>query len=129
MNKVILIGNLTKEPELATTSSGVSVCRFTIAVNRKFANSEGERETDFINCVAWRTKAEFIKKYFEKGNKIALEGSIQTRSYESSDGSTKHVTEVIVEECEFVQARKNEDVKSESKQVTMKEVDDDDLPF
>lgn len=102
MNKVVLIGNLACDPELRTTQSGISNVSFRIACQRKYANQQGVREADFISCVAWRQTAEFIHKYFIKGNKIALEGSIQTRSYDAQDGSKRYVTEVLVDSAEFV---------------------------
>ena len=105
MNKVILIGNLTKDPELTTTTSGISVCRFTLAVSRRFTNSEGERETDFINVVVWRNLADNCHKFLRKGSKAAVVGNIQTRSYDAQDGSKRYVTEVVAEEVEFVGAR------------------------
>ena len=107
MNKVILIGNLTKDPELTTTTSGISVCRFTLAVSRRFTNSEGERETDFINVVVWRNLADNCHKFLRKGSKAAVVGNIQTRSYDAQDGSKRYVTEVVAEEVEFVGARAN----------------------
>lgn len=128
MNKVILKGNLTKEVELQTTNSGISVAKFTIAVQRKFANADGERETDFINCVAWRTTAEFVNKYFKKGSQILVCGAIQVRSYEAQDGSKRYVTEVVVDEVEFCGARQGEG-KAEDSQPTLTPIDDDDLPF
>lgn len=127
MNKVVLIGNLTKDPDKTTTSNGVDVARFTIAVQRKFKNEDGNYESDFINCIAWRTKAEFISKYFKKGNKIAIEGAIQTRSYEASDGTKRYVTEIVVEDCEFVQKR--EESGKEVVAPKPEPIDDDDLPF
>jgi len=108
MNKVILIGNLTKDPELTTTTSGISVCRFSLAVSRRFTNSEGERETDFINVVVWRNLADNCHKFLRKGSKAAVVGNIQTRSYDAQDGSKRYVTEVVAEEVEFVGARVNE---------------------
>ena len=81
MNKVILVGRLTRDPELKTTPNGVSVCSFTIAVNRRFRNAQGEYEADFINCVAWRQSAELLGKYFSKGRMVGIVGSIQTRNY------------------------------------------------
>lgn len=130
MNKVILVGNLTKDPELITTSNGVDVSRFTIAVQRKYKNANEEYESDFINCVAWRSSAEFIHKYFKKGNKIGIVGSIQTRSYDAEDGTKRYITEINVEECEFVQSKKSDDNKSEEpKEPEMQPIDDDGLPF
>jgi single-strand DNA-binding protein len=105
MNKVTLIGRLTKDAEMKTTSSGINYCNFIIAVDRKFKDANGNRQADFIACVAWRTTADFISKYFKKGNKIAVVGSIQTRSYEDQSGNKHLVTEVIVDEAEFVESK------------------------
>ena len=130
MNKAILIGNLTKDPELLKTTSDVSVAKFTIAVQRKYKNANDEYESDFIPCVAWRNSADFICKHFKKGNKIAVVGSIQTRSYDADDGSKKYVTEVVIEDSEFVQPKKSEDNKpEENKQSDMQPIDEDNLPF
>ena len=104
MNKVQLVGRLTRDPELRTTANGVSVCSFTVAVNRRFRNAQGEYEADFINCVAWRQSAELLAKYFTKGRMVGLVGSIQTRNYEK-DGQRVYVTEVSVEEVHFVESR------------------------
>ena len=104
LNKVILGGRLTDNPELKTTPSGISVCSFTIAVNRKFAK-DGEQTTDFINVVAWRQTAEFISKYFSKGASICIVGSIQTRSYTTNDGSKRYITEVQADEAMFVDSK------------------------
>ncbi len=104
MNKVQLVGRLTRDPELRTTANGVSVCSFTVAVNRRFRNAQGEYEADFINCVAWRQSAELLAKYFAKGRMVGLVGSIQTRNYEK-DGQRVYVTEVSVEEVHFVESR------------------------
>ncbi len=95
MNKVILVGNLTRDPEYRTTPSGAAVCNFSIAVQRRFANQQGVREADFINCVAWRQQADFVHRFFTKGRKIGVVGSIQTRTYDAQDGSTRYVTEVV----------------------------------
>ena len=92
MNKVILIGNLTKDPELSTTTGGISVCRFTVAVGRKYANSEGERETDFINIVVWRNLADNCHKFLKRGSKVAVVGNIQNRSYDANDGTKRYIT-------------------------------------
>lgn len=100
MNKVILMGRLTKDPELRQSQNGISVARFTIAVNRRFAK-DGQQQADFINCVAWRQTGEFITKYFEKGSMIAVVGSIQTRSWDGNDGKKQYATEVIVDEAYF----------------------------
>ena len=84
MNKVFLIGNLTRDPELTETPSGVAVCHFAIAVNRNYSSQDGERQTDFFNCTAWRATAETVARYTKKGNKVAVSGSIQLRNYEDS---------------------------------------------
>lgn len=102
MNKLFLIGNLTRDPELTETASGVSVCRFSMAVNRAYANGDGERKTDFFYCTAWRGLAENISRYCKKGNKVAVEGSIQIRTYEGNDGVKRTAVDVIVQECEFL---------------------------
>ena len=100
MNKVILMGRLTKDAELRQTTSGTAVARFSVAVNRRFAK-EGQPQTDFINCVAWKQTGEFIARYFRKGNMIAIVGSIQTRSWDDSYGNRRYATEVIVDEAYF----------------------------
>ena len=87
MNSICLMGRLTADPELKTTQSGVSVTSFSVAVDRAYRSKDQERQTDFINCVAWRQTAEFITRYFHKGNRIALQGSLQSRSYTANDGS------------------------------------------
>ncbi len=102
MNKVILIGRLTKDPELKTIGSGVATVAFSIAVQRSFTNQNGEREADFINCVAWRRQAENISKYCTKGTQVAVEGRIQTRSYDAQDGTKRYVTEVICDNVTFL---------------------------
>ena len=101
MNKVMLIGRLTKDPDLRYTQSGTAVTNFTLAVNRRY-NLNGEQEADFINCVAWNKSAEFVANYFHKGKQMALEGRLQVRSYEGDDGQRRWVTEVVVEQMEFV---------------------------
>ena len=105
MNKCILIGNLTKDPELTTTSNGVAVCRFAIAVSRRFSNADGERETDFLNIVVWRSLAENCHKFLKKGSKVGVVGNIQSRSYDATDGTKRYVTEIIAEEVEFLSTR------------------------
>jgi single-strand DNA-binding protein len=105
MNKVELIGRLTKDPEIRTTANQVAFCNFTLAVDRSFKDSNGQRQADFINCVAWRQTATFIQKYFRKGNRLAVIGSIQTRSYEDKNGQKVFVTEVVADEAEFVESQ------------------------
>ena len=101
MNKVILMGRLTKDIEMRQTPNGVSLVRFSIAVTRRFKNSNGEYDADFINCVAWRKTGKFIARYFQKGSMIAIVGSIQTRSWDGNDGKKQYATEVIVDEAYF----------------------------
>ncbi len=103
MNKCILIGNLTKDPELRTLpSSGTAVANFTVAVSRRFANQQGEREVDFIPVVVWRAQAENCAKYLRKGSQVAVWGSIQTRSYEAQDKTRRYVTEIVADEVKFL---------------------------
>jgi len=118
MNKAILVGNLTRDPEQRTTSNGVAVTSFTVAVQRRFKDADGNYQADFINCVAWRGTAEFIAKYFSKGSKIGITGSIQSRSYDDANGVRKYVTEVVVDEAEFVtgKSQSGSDVQAPSKQ-------------
>ena len=104
MNKVELVGRLTKDPEIKLTQSQTQFCGFTLAVDRRFKDSNGERQADFINCVAWKERAVFIQKYFHKGNRIGICGSIQTRTYDDNDGKKVFVTEVLVDEAEFVES-------------------------
>ncbi len=101
MNKVILVGNLARDPELRQTPAGVSVARFTIAVNRNYTAKDGQQQTDFISCVAWRQQAEFLCRYFQKGSSIQLCGSIQTRSWDGQDGKRQYATEVVADELHF----------------------------
>ena len=105
MNKCELVGRLTKDPELKLTSNQTAYCNFTIAVDRRFKDSNGQRQADFINCVAWKQTATFVQKYFHKGNRIGIVGSIQTRQYEDNGGVKHFVTEVIVDEAEFVESQ------------------------
>ena len=100
MNKVFLVGNLSRDPELRQTPNGVSVARFSVAVSRRFSR-DGQLQTDFIECVAWRQQAEFLCKYFQKGSGIQLCGSIQTRSWDGQDGKKHYATEVVADELSF----------------------------
>ena len=102
MNKVFLIGNLTRDPEMRSTQSGVSVCNFTIAVNRRFKSANGKQETDYLNVIAWRQLAELCGKYLAKGRKVAVTGSIQTRTYEAKDGSKRTAWDIVADEVEFL---------------------------
>ena len=132
MNKIILMGRLTKDPELRYTQSGSAVASFTLAVNRKFTNQNGDREADFINCVAWQKTAEFVANYFKKGQMMALDGRLQVRSYDDQNGQRKWVTEVVAENIEFCGSKGNQeettcnDVVLAGMEISF---DDDDLPF
>ncbi|MDO4370920.1 MAG: single-stranded DNA-binding protein [Clostridia bacterium] len=105
MNKAILIGNLANDPETRTTQSGIAQCTFRLAVQRRFANQNGVREADFLTIVCWRQTAELCSRYLSKGRKVAVEGSIQTRSYDAQDGTKRYVTEIIADNVEFLGSR------------------------
>jgi single-strand DNA-binding protein len=133
LNKVILMGRLTRTPEPAQTPSGVAVARFSIAVNRRFAK-EGQQQVDFISCTAWRSTAEFICKHFKKGNMIAVAGSIQTRSWDGQDGKKQFATDVIADEVYFTgeKAQTVQDSGYEAQTFSEDEFDvlpDEDSPF
>lgn len=141
MNKVILVGNLAADPEIKTTQSGINCASFRVAVQRRFANSQGVREADFISCTAWRQTADFVGRYFHKGSRIGLTGSLQTRSWQAQDGSKRYATEVVVDEVEFVSPKQDggqtatasgQPATVGGQQVPMGgfvEVEDDELPF
>ena len=140
MNRAFLIGNLTRDPEISTTTSGVSVCRFSVAISRRFTNAEGERETDFVNIVAWRTLGENCYKYLKKGSKAAIIGSIQSRTFDAQDGTKRFVTEVVADEVEFVGTKPadSDDAGSEftdnsnakpAATTKLQPIEDDQLPF
>jgi single-strand DNA-binding protein len=105
MNRVVLVGRLTKDPDLRYTPNGVPVASFTLAVNRPFANGQGEREADFINCVIWRKPAENVSNFLKKGSMAGVDGRIQTRSYEGQDGKRVYVTEVQAESVQFLEPK------------------------
>lgn len=133
MNKCILIGNLTRDPELTMTAANVSLCRFSIAVNRNYTNASGEREADFINIVAWRGLADNCGKFLTKGKKVAVCGSMQTRTYDDKDGNKRYATEVVAEDVEFISARtpgEGGETGAKTQQLSKLEpIDSDDLPF
>ena len=142
MNKAILIGNLTRDPESRTLSSGTMCTTFTIAVNRRFTNAQGVREADFINIVTWRQTAELCARYLAKGRKVCVVGQIQSRSYDAQDGTKRYVTEVVADEVEFLGSREDGGMNRSRNEVPMPpepsananiggftEVDDDELPF
>ena len=134
MNKVYLIGNLTRDPELAETNNGIKVCRFAIAVNRNYSSNDGERQTDFFNITVWRTQAENCGRYLKKGSKVAVVGSLQNRSYEDKDGIKRNVTDIIANEVEFLSTRSASDdetteIRREKPRLEPVADDDDGLPF
>jgi len=112
MNKIILVGRLTRDPEVRSTSAGFATANFTVAVSRNFKNKDGNYDADFLPCVAFRNTADFVSKHFKKGNLIGVEGRVQTRNYDAQDGTKRYVTEVVVENIEFV-GGKNESSSSE----------------
>ncbi|QDX91101.1 single-stranded DNA-binding protein (plasmid) [Brevibacillus laterosporus] len=137
LNRVILIGNLTKDPELRYTPNGVAVATFTLAINRPYSGSNGEKETDFINIVAWRQLADLCANYLAKGKKAAVEGRLQTRSYDNKEGKKVYVTEVVADNVQFLSSQgsqasgssgnNNSDPFAESGKPI--NISDDDLPF
>ena len=135
MNKVELIGNLCADPEVSVTQSGLTRCVMRLAVQRKFANQQGVRETDFLTIICWRQLAEFCGKYLSKGRKCAVIGSIQVRSYTAQDGTKRTATEILADEVEFVDSRPKSEAAQETAQETPPSsdgfvpVDDDELPF
>lgn len=132
MNKILLIGNLTRDPESNTTSSGVNFTRFNVAVNRPFANSSGERVADYFDVICWRQLADRCAKYLYKGSKVGINGSVQRRQYEDRDGIKRTSFDVVADEVEFLTPRQNDgqrDTPPNSVPAGMQEVDNDDLPF
>lgn len=141
LNVVVLSGRLTADPELKTTQNGISVCSFSIAVERRYRADE-EKQSDFINIVAWRSSAEFVSKYFKKGQMIAIRGSIQTRRYQDKDGNNRTAFEVVADDVQFADFGKKEDkpsvdVNPANDPLTQfknnldgfEEISDDDCPF
>ncbi|GLO68258.1 MULTISPECIES: single-stranded DNA-binding protein [Oceanobacillus] len=105
LNRVVLVGRLTKDPELRYTPNGVAVANFTIAVNRPFSNQQGNREADFINCVVWRRPAENLANYMKKGSMVGVDGRVQTRTFEGQDGKTVYVTEIVADSVQFLETK------------------------
>lgn len=136
MNKVVLIGNLTKDPELAETPSGISYTNLSVAVSRPFVNEDGERATDFFNVTVWRTQAENCAKYLAKGKKVSIIARLQNRTYEDKDGNKRHVNDIIAEEVEFLspsdksseEYQRPSDRASKASKHQLEEVQED-LPF
>lgn len=143
MNKVFMIGNLTRDPELSETKNGTSVCKFSIAVNRNFTNADGERECDFFNVIAWRSLGEVCAKYLSKGKKVSVCGWFQTRTYETDKGEKRTLYEIVAEDVEFLSPREDaggsrdypdeppaRGQKAAPRKPQMKVFDDDgDIPF
>lgn len=135
MNKVELIGNLTRDPELTETTSGISVCRFSIAVNRNYYGSDGERKTDYFNCVAWRGLADTIAKYCRKGHKVGVVGSIEMRSYEDNNGNKRNAVDIVVQDIDFLTPKEEDDYYADepprdAKKPDLQDFEDDpDIPF
>lgn len=142
MQKFVAIGNLTRDPDYSETSSGVAVCRFSIAVNRRYTTANGERETDFFNVTAWRGLAETVAKYCKKGQKVAVIGTIQIRQYEANDGSTRTSVEVVADEVEFLSSKSGDSENggnsgnssragnaARTRRPQLEEIDEDDIPF
>lgn len=123
MNRVILIGNLTKKPELSQTNNGLSVCKFTVAVSRSY----GKQETDFFTVITWRAQADNCARFLDKGSKVAISGSIQNRSYDDNNGNKRYVTEIVADEVQFLTTKgaNDEDTPDTNE---LKPVDDD-TPF
>jgi single-strand DNA-binding protein len=127
MNKVILMGRITKDLELKYTQSNKAVCKFTIAVDRRFTSQSDGKVTDYFNIVVWNKTAEFCSKYFAKGLRVAVIGTIQNRSWDDSDGNKKYVTEIIADEAYFADTKKQWDTNSDADDCETVSVDD--LPF
>jgi single-strand DNA-binding protein len=124
MNRASIIGHLTRDPELRATQSGLSVCTFSVAVNRKFSK---EKEVDFFNCVAWRSLADNVSQYLSKGSKCFVSGQLQNRSYEAQDGTKRYVTEIVADEVEFLDTKPKEERAEQPR--FGDDIADDDLPF
>ncbi|EGQ0327367.1 single-stranded DNA-binding protein [Staphylococcus pseudintermedius] len=144
INRVVLVGRLTKDPDFRTTPSGVSVATFTLAVNRTFTNAQGEREADFINCVVFRKQAENVKNYLSKGSLAGVDGRLQSRSYENQEGRRVFVTEVVCDSVQFLESKNNNQSNNQPQQQRGQapaqdnpftnannpiDIDDEDLPF
>lgn len=137
INNVVLVGRLTKDPDIRNTQQGTAVASFTLAVNRNFKDQNGNREADFINCVAWRKTAELLGDHVKKGQQIGVVGRIQTRSYDNQQGQKIFVTEVVVSEIQFLESKGNNNQNSKQNHTgsfdpfggSSIEISDDDLPF
>lgn len=130
MNHTVLVGRITKDPELRMTQSNIAVSRFTIAVNRQFSNENGERQADFITCVVWRKQAENLVKYVKKGHLLGIVGRIQTSNFES-DGVMKYQTEIVCDQISFLESKKQDDEDVSPQDFIVEGINDKDeeLPF
>ena len=148
INRTVLVGRLTKDPELRRTANDIAVTSFTLAVNRPYTSQSGDREADFIQCVAWRRQAETVERFLSKGSLVGVEGRIQTRTYDDQDGNRKYITEVVCDSVQFLDTKSSSDNtqksnnKTYSEQTSKKEnqsqdiddasddlISEDDLPF
>ena len=140
INRTVLIGRLTRDVELRYTAKGDAVASFTVAVNRQFTNSQGEREADFINCVMWRKAAENFAKYTHKGSLVGIEGRIQTRSYENQQGQRVYVTEIVADNFSLLDSKPKGNQQNNARQASTPgdpfanggqsiDISDDQLPF
>ena len=128
-NGVHIMGRITRDLELRHTQSGTAVCQFCVAVTRSFKDSNGEYQSDFIDCVAWRNSAEFVTKYFSKGALIALDGELQTRNYTDKDGNKRKATELLVSSAAFTGEKREAAAKPAPTEEDYSAISDDDLPF
>lgn len=135
-NRIVLVGRLTAKPELRTTQSGIAVATFTIAVERRYKNANGEKEADFIDIITWRGIAENCAKYLDKGSAVVISGSLQIRNYEDKNGNKRKAAEVVADEVRFITPAKNKQDKADkmiftntTKDDTEEALFDDDLPF
>jgi single-strand DNA-binding protein len=142
LNRATLIGNLTRDPEVRMTNGGISVCTFSVAVQRRFANAQGERQADFFNIVAWRALADNCGRYLKKGSKVFVAGPLQNRTYEAQDGTKRYITEIIADEVEFLDrapGSQNGEARADAPQTHPEPfgsasgfgdaIEDDELPF
>lgn len=140
MNKVFLIGNLTRDPELTETPSGVAVCKFSIAINRNYTSGDGERQTDFFNIVVWRSLGESCARYLKKGKKVSIVGTIQIRNYEDNQGVKRTAVDIVAQDVEFLSPRDSEDSFDDTNEAPRQSApkrkpmlqamdDDSDIPF
>lgn len=139
MNKLCLIGRITKDPEIRYTANNIAVATFSLAINRTYKNADGGYDADFINCIAFRNTADLLGKYVHKGDQLGIEGHIQTRNYDDKDGKKVYVTEIVVDSLDFTGNKKSETTQTATQETTQNdpykdfgeaiEISDDDLPF